>query len=165
MTTETWKALAEFPSYEVSDQGSVRRNGRVKHPRIDRKGYHQVTLWANSKSHKRMVSRLVAEAFIGPRPAGQVVRHKDGIKAHNHASNLQYGTPTENEADKATHGTALRGERHHQAKLTAPQVQAIRTRYVRNSRTHGTNALAREFGVTGALVHAVVTRKLWKELP
>lgn len=49
MTTETWKALAEFPSYEVSDQGRVRRNGRVKQPRIDRKGYYQVTLWANSK--------------------------------------------------------------------------------------------------------------------
>lgn len=110
MNKTDWKPIADFPGYEVSDDGRVRRGGLVKKPRVDRKGYLLVTLWRDHKPHTRQISRLVAQAFIGPRPDGQVVRHCNGDKADNAKGNLVYGTPTENEHDKRAHGTAPIGE-------------------------------------------------------
>ena len=38
------------------------------------------------------VHHVVAEAFLGPRPCGLVVRHMDGDRENNAASNLAYVT-------------------------------------------------------------------------
>lgn len=53
----------------------------------------------------RKVATLVAEAFIGPRPPGTVVRHDDGDHTNDAASNLIYGTVAENVKDTVRHGT------------------------------------------------------------
>lgn len=42
------------------------------------------------------VHTLVAEAFLGPRPEGMVVHHKDGNRDNCHLSNLEYVTLAEN---------------------------------------------------------------------
>ncbi|MDE1179449.1 NUMOD4 motif-containing HNH endonuclease [Paraburkholderia sp.] len=156
--------IAEFPQYEVSSFGRVRRGASIKKPRADRKGYLSVTLWSRQKPTKRALQRLVAAAFIGPRPDGMVVRHRNGINADNRHTNLVYGTATENEFDKIEHGTQLRGEKHHQAKLTEAQVFEIRRRFKRYDRRNGADALAREFGVTGTLIYYIVIGKLWSHL-
>jgi hypothetical protein len=161
---EQWKYAVGFPNYLVSDQG------RVNGPRgdvtqcIDRKGYRSVNLTADGKRVKRAVQRLVAEAFIGPRPAGCVVRHRDGDNSHNAATNLRYGTPTENEADKREHGTTLLGERHPAAKLNEEQVRAIRARCVLGTHANGASAIARELGVSHELVIKIARRQLWSHV-
>lgn len=157
-----WKPIEEFPGYEVSSNGDVRRGAHIKEVRFDRKGYRKVSLSRDGKSHTRLISRLVAAAFIGPRPAGQVVRHRDGQNGHDVATNLRYGTPSENELDKREHGTAPIGENHPAAKLTREQVAAIRARYRKNSHKDGCAAIARDYGVTGTLIHYIVIGKLWK---
>lgn len=58
------------------------------------------------------VGRWVAEAFIGPRPVGQQIRHLDGVRTNNAASNLSYGTAKQNIDDRAGHGTTAFGERN-----------------------------------------------------
>lgn len=160
MATEIWRQVAEFPAYDVSNAGRVRRGLRIKTPVADRKGYLSVSLWANQIVTKRTIARLVAAAFIGPRPTGYVVRHRDGIKAHNHASNLEYGTRIENEADKRRHGTVPLGEAHPAAILTAEKVQFIRQAY-----RHGLGrSLASQFGVQPETVYKIVHRKIWREV-
>lgn len=161
---EEWRLVVGFQGYEVSSLGRVRGPGGIKKPHRDRKGYLSVTLWIKQRRLKRAVQRLVAEAFIGPRTADCVVRHRNGVNDDNAATNLRYGTHAENEADKREHGTALFGEKHHQAKLTEAKVREIRRRFVHGSRSDGQQALAREFGVSNTLIRFVVTRKLWAHI-
>lgn len=161
---EEWREIPSWPGYEASSHGQIRSKSGIKTPFKDYKGYLRVKLWSNSKPRNMRVSGLVALAFHGPAPAGHVVRHRNGVNDDNRADNLRYGTRSENEQDKRTHGTALLGERHHQSKLTEADVAAIRARYVRGSREHGTTAMARDYGVSGVLVSRIVRRKNWTHI-
>lgn len=165
MTSILWKEVAGFKEYEVSEFGDVRRRGVVKKQMSDRKGYRWVSLWASSKSHTHYIAPLVAAAFIGPKPNGQQVRHKNGVKTDNHFTNLEYGTRSQNELDKRRHGTAPIGENHPAAKLTTEQVYEIRGSYIKGSRTHGCNALGKEYGVTGHMIYRIINRLAWSHLP
>ena len=51
-----------------------------------------------------MVHHLVAQAFIGDRPEGQLVLHWDDDKRNNNVENLRYGTHKENIADAYRNG-------------------------------------------------------------
>jgi hypothetical protein len=123
-----------------------------------------------------LVHRLVATAFLGPRPACMVVNHLDGNKTHNAAGNLEYTTY----AGNARHARAIglqapgrpmepreprpwaQGERHPQAKLTFGDVVEIR-------RLAGLGwpltDIAPVFGVTRAMVSLIVLRKKWRHVP
>lgn len=48
---------------------------------------------------------MVADAFIGPRPNGAVIRHLNGKANDNRPENLAYGTQAENVQDEVRHGT------------------------------------------------------------
>lgn len=113
---EMWLSIPEFPKYEVSDQGRVRRVapargatvGRVLKPRYNRRkdgfdeGYLYVRLSNGSRDHvKRMyVHHLVALVFLEDydfyRNAGWEIHHKDADTSHNAADNLEWVTPSEN---------------------------------------------------------------------
>lgn len=105
-----WKPVVGYEgSYEVSDSGDVRSldreivtsTGLVKHLRGRQlkpglsDGYPSVSLGSVSVR----VHRLVAAAFIGPRPPGQGVCHQNDIKTDNRCSNLRYGSQSENSQD------------------------------------------------------------------
>ena len=53
---------------------------------------------------KRRVAHLVAEAFLGDRPAGTVLRHLNDNPADNRVVNLAYGTHSENRYDSVHNG-------------------------------------------------------------
>ncbi|MDX3713446.1 HNH endonuclease signature motif containing protein [Streptomyces europaeiscabiei] len=57
--------------------------------------------------------QIVAAAFLGPRPDGHDVRHLDGNPLNSALSNLSYGTRSENELDKARHGTNPNARKTH----------------------------------------------------
>lgn len=111
---EVWKTIPEFPLYQVSDLGNVRRHpegptlrgslrGRVLKPGSDACGYQLVSLFRGGGTATRATRRvhvLVAQAFLGPRPPGHHVRHLDDVPDNNALSNLAYGTPAQNHQDK-----------------------------------------------------------------
>lgn len=167
--TERWLPVPGYEGYyEVSDRGSVRSVDRVTtHGRRRKsqpirgnyaKGYLLVQLNKDGEVRMAGVHTLVAAAFIGPRPDGLHVCHNDGQRDNNVLSNLRYGTPESNQADRKLHGTGCEGERNPIAKLTDEAVREIRL-----SAERGT-VLARRFGVSRHAVHLARARKSWRHL-
>lgn len=95
--------------YQVSNLGKVKSlpkirgngNGYIQEERIlksgiNTKGYLKVVLLNNKKRSDKLVSRLVAIAFI-PNPENKrTVNHKKGIIIDNRSSELEWATYSEN---------------------------------------------------------------------
>lgn len=104
-----WHALPSNPSYEISDTGLVRQKNRMVFNRgryynkpgslvkihRDPDGYCFVVLAHKGSNQKKFVHRLVAEAFIGPRPEDQTVDHINRVRDDNRVENLRYATASE----------------------------------------------------------------------
>ena len=151
--SEKWMTIPGYEKeYMISDKGKVksierrvlRKNGwpqtireRILKPYLDECGYPQVRL--RGKTFK--VHRLMANVFLGPRPSGFVVRHKDGNPQNNALVNLGYGTQSQNVLDCYEY----RGYISKNQKLKPGDVVEIRQRI--RSGESGT-ALAAEFSVS-----------------
>jgi hypothetical protein len=94
VTRETWRLCVRDPKYLVSDQGRVRRIGRLPlKPQRNTRGYLKVTL---SNRRQALVHTLVAEAFHGPRPLGHDCDHLNFDRHDNRAENLRWLRSAEN---------------------------------------------------------------------
>jgi len=102
---EAWRPVVGYePLYAVSDKGRVKRvatgkgsrEGHVLRPALNHKGYPMVGLSKAGKLRAFAVHTLVALAFLGPRPEGLQINHKNGRKNDNRVENLEYVTPREN---------------------------------------------------------------------
>lgn len=127
---EIWlPVLGHEGSYEVSSHGRVRSLDRevwFEETEIRRGHWHiyygrilkQSAITDAHKYHyiftdrrggeprrKRLVHQLVLEAFGGPRPEGMIARHLDDNPDNNHASNLAWGTYSDNLYDAIRNGT------------------------------------------------------------
>ena len=102
---EQWRSIPGFPRHMISSEGRVFswHSQKFLTPGIGSHGYLKLNLGFGKT---RLVHVLVAEAFLGPRPAGQVVRHRDDNRQNPRLANLKYGTYAENTQD------ALRSRRH-----------------------------------------------------
>ena len=96
-------------SWQVSSHGRVRSAaGRVTYGSLTYSGYRCLTI----ENKPCLVHRLVAAAFLGqpPCPKAWIVNHLDGDPSNNHANNLQYVTPAENQRHSfATNASRQRG--------------------------------------------------------
>lgn len=117
-TAETWRpVVGDLGPYEVSDRGRIRSTRTdpptIMRPFIDRNGYalHQLRNRGGRQQIRAHV--LVAAAFIGPRPAGLILRHLDGNPSNNTPRNLAYGTFSENQYDRVRHGTHPNANKTH----------------------------------------------------
>lgn len=141
---EIWKFIPGCPSVEISNYGRARCYLKLdigklfKYPRLGIKGRRQA------------VHRWVSELFLGPRPEGLVVNHKDGNPGNNHINNLEYITQKEN----------IRHGRH--AKLNPNLVRAIRTDFATLKVTK--RALAKKYGVTDHQIGVVVLGRQWEDV-
>ena len=116
---EEWRPVGGFPNYQVSSLGRIMSQWPNRKPRIlvgstnGRPGYRVVTLWAGDERTTRTVHRIVADAFLGLRPEGMEILHRDGDKRNNAVSNLRHGTKSENELDKVRHGVHRNAHKTH----------------------------------------------------
>lgn len=184
MESENWIPVVGFEGfYEVSDLGGVRSvtrevtqlgphgetvvrriNSRPLKPTPVDNGYSRVTLKAAALGIKLRycyVHRLVLEAFVGPCPEGQQVRHfPDGTRSNNRLSNLSWGTPKENQADRQVQGTAVNGDDCHLSKLTAEQATEVRRRLDSGERIRD---VARELGMSEGAIGHIKARRSWSK--
>lgn len=171
LADEIWRPVCEG-FYEVSDHGRVRRVKRPLHRgrgqvgrllaiQTRRDGYHVVPIWIHGKVKNHMVHRLVAEAFIGLRPDGLFVNHKDGVKKNNRPSNLEYVTNKQNQEHAALHGLSASGERNGSAKLTEEQVREIRVLLAKEMpKQH----IADQYGVARSTIGWIARGQTWKSM-
>ena len=121
-------------------------------------GYLAVELRRHDRAYPRYIHDLVCKAFIGDKPSGMTVNHKDGNKTNNHVSNLEYATPKEQSNHAKALGLLFVGERHPMAKLTAIDVQEIRI----------SPLTARELSVKYSISYPTIRRilrgDLWKDV-
>lgn len=135
----TWKEVKGYEDiYEVSDTGQIRRVGhrghgirllRVLSQCVDKTtGYPCLGLSSGGKTRRFMVHILVANAFLGVRPPGCEINHKDGDKTNPRADNLEYLPLKQHRNIHPLRGGALlKGEEKIQHKLTEQAVRDIRT--------------------------------------
>jgi hypothetical protein len=75
---------------------AVRYPGVLLRPSLSR-GYLKVGLTLNDGRQKTIrVHILVATAFLGARPEGLDINHRNGVKTDNRAINLEYISRSEN---------------------------------------------------------------------
>lgn len=174
MEPEIWKPVVGYEGlYEVSNLGRVKskiigprnKDGELILSGGDVRGYRQVILCKDGKHRSGLVHRLVALAFIGEPPDSRSeVNHKNFDKADNRPGNLEWLSSGDNNRHSAKVIPRLRGEEIAWSnKLTAEQVLEIRARYI--PQKVGINQLAREYGVSGPTIHAIIHRRKWAHLP
>lgn len=114
-----WKDIKGWP-YQVSEDGRIKSkerkvmstagynkttpypktvSERILKPSKTVNGYLFVTLCKNGVSKSKTIHVIVAAHFIGERPEGLCVLHKDDNKLNNHYSNLEYGSKAKNTQD------------------------------------------------------------------
>jgi len=166
--TEEWRTIPNYPAYEVSDQGRVRRllpakgaqPGRILKPKHKRGDNH---LYMDLQTHnivtRTAVARLMALAFKGPPPtARHQAAHWNGVHDDNDLPNIRWATAHENALDKHRHGTDRRGEKHPLCKLPETAIPVIRKR--RQSGEIFT-AIAADYPVSEATVRDICKRRRW----
>lgn len=170
---EEWREVVGTDgAYEVSSLGRLRSYKRkgagnktrktvpvVLTPSHDRKGYlmHQVS-YPTGNPNRCSLAKLVAEAFIGPRPPGLHVAHINGNKRDNRPENLKYCTAQENNLDRIVHHTMPCGPMHHQSKMTWKKVAELRRLYAQGE---SFSALGRIFGLHYTSAQAIALRRTW----
>lgn len=121
---EVWKDIQGYERfYQVSNLGRVKSldkttifnykdgrtetrlvKGRILKPLVNSSNRLQVSLSLNGKQKLFQIHVLVALAFIGSKPEGQIVRHLDDNPQNNKADNLAYGTIKDNMIDAYKNG-------------------------------------------------------------
>jgi hypothetical protein len=171
---EIWKDVSGYEGlYKVSDEGRVMciatcfRNvkpGNFLKTTPQKNGYGIVRLWKDKKPKSFYVHRLVAAAFLGECPPKHEVNHKNGLRLHNQAANLEYVTRSENNfhSYRVLHRqpAPTYGEKHHNAKLNQEKVGRMRYLFARLAYSYAD--LAREFHVHWTTARSVVNYETWK---
>jgi hypothetical protein len=112
--TEEWNPCVDFPHYEVSSLGRVRRSVMVRGKTpgliqvwIDRRGYPTVKLQRNGMAVKCYVHRLVGKAFYGLTDDAEIDH-----RFHDPSDNTQIRVVT-----RAQNVRNARGQRNHSSRF------------------------------------------------
>lgn len=182
MTADNLESLSEQelkpwpknPRYLVSNNGRVfskfshHRSGIIQHNppkeltrRIGTAGYWVVfPMFERGKQRCQFCHRMVLEAWVGECPRGLQCAHMDGTRTNCTLENLRWVSPAENMFHQRQHGTALLGERNHNAKLT--DAQAIAVVAMRHA-GFGPKQISGLFGITRQSVQQIVRGEKYGE--
>jgi hypothetical protein len=129
---------------------------------LDGNGYGRFWLDGRTQSAHRVAWMLEH----GPIPDDRQVLHRCNQPICVNVEHLSLGTHGENMDYRNSLGRQARprGERNGQAKLTEAQVLEIRREYVSGSRTHGTVALGRRYGVNRVNIWRILAGQTWAAL-
>jgi hypothetical protein len=154
-----WVTLKEYPHYEISSSGDIKRNGRILKYWVTRNGYCQVHLSINGKTIGKTIHTLVAEAFLNKSGNKNQVNHINGIKTDNRVENLEWCTCSEN--IKHSFDLRLRFPTV-KPKLTKEMVLEIRKKYVKSK--YGVPKIAKEYNMSNGAIQGIIKKTTWKNV-
>lgn len=139
---EFWLDVIDFPNYQVSSNGRVKKKEcviinandvrfrykeKILKPELV-KGYHRYT-FSDSNNQKRLLAhRLVAIHFIDNKYQKKCVNHKNGNKLDNSIDNLEWSTYSENER----HSYDTLNKINHNRKLSPAEIDDVVKNTVKN---------------------------------
>lgn len=111
-----------------------------------------------------LAARVAYQAFVGPIPEGMLACHKCDTPLCVNPAHLFLGTHQDNKDDCVAKNRQARnrGEKGSRAVLTNEQVRAIRAIHRRGGIS--TEAIGREFGVSGRQIRYIVSREQWAHI-
>ncbi len=166
---EEWREAPQFPEYEVSNMGQVRRSvtgsinpGSVVKQQIGRAGYFCVYLFptpriGGTRRICKNVHLLVLKAFKGNPPPDHEANHKNGKKTDPSLGNLEWVTSSENK--KHAYATGLRKPTRH---LKEGEVWLIRKLLA--SKKVSQEIIAKMFKIHQVTVSEIKLQKIWREV-
>jgi len=125
----------------------------------DKDGYGSIRPDPYSHTRTHRFSWMITYGNI---PDGLQVLHKCDNPPCCNPKHLFLGTTQENTKDRDNKGRGIKGEGHHQHRLTNEQVDYIREHYLRDVKTRD---LATMFGVSTTTIYNVAKRLQWKWRP
>jgi len=160
---EIWKKIQEYPKYEISNLGRIRKNNYIKKRILD-SGYYRVHLSKNNKQKTLYVHVLLATTFIKEIPKNYIVNHKDGNKLNNNLSNLEIITKKENVKHAYKNGLihTRKGENHQNSKLKKDDI--IEILRLRNIEKLTQQKIADKFNISREHARAIINNKKWKHI-
>lgn len=160
---EIWRVITDFPKYEISSHGRVRRLGcsEALIPAWTY-GYAHVSLCHQEGTKTRRVHRLVADSFLGAPPfEGAILAHNDGDKTNNRADNIRWASLAENQEDRRRHGTKTCGSAVKGAKLHEDDIPKIRERLMRGETCAD---IGKSYGVSTSTISLIQRGKIWRHV-
>lgn len=165
--SEIWKDIIGYEGYyRISTFGRVRSliyyhgsNNRILKQWSTPNGYLQVELCKRGCRKSYNVHRLVLGAFMGQCPDKYQCRHLDGNCRNNNLVNLQWGTASENSADRIIHGTVSYGMDHPNSKLIDDDIREIR---LLSGKGISQRQLSRIFNISRSTVSSILKGETWK---
>jgi hypothetical protein len=165
-----WLPLPGYEGiYSVSDAGDVMSMNyagtgmmQLLTPnKVIRGGYWRVSLFKDHKQKTSYIHSLVMLTFVGPRPKGLQINHKNADKRDNRLCNLEYCTALENKHHAMNMGLWSHSESNGGAKLTNDQVEQIKLKLASGIKRI---QIAKEYGVHRATIYRIEHGKLWLSL-
>jgi hypothetical protein len=117
------------------------------------------TVYDPSLKQNQYIHVVACTLAHGPKPEGLEVRHSCRVKDCFWAEHLCWGTHVQNIEDKRRDGTIWRSTLHPHAKLSPDEVREIRQRYAAGGVS--TRGLAKQYGLSGSYVSAIIRREKW----
>lgn len=126
---------------------------------VQSSGYASVALCVKGKKTKKLVHRLVAEAFLSNPESKPCVHHKDGNRLNNHVENLEWCTYKENNHESIKAGRWKQfGEKHPHTTISKKDVVNIRTSEMSQKK------LAQKYGVSQGTISNIKRKITWKHV-
>ena len=164
---EIWKSYPYIAGIEVSTLGRVRTidrvvssekgtqfvKGRILKPQDNGTGYLRVDVSIDGKRVKKLVHRLIAQAFIPNPEELPQINHKDSDPTNNNISNLEWCTASYNRRYQEKYGVS-------RTEAVGHPLFAINLDTQEMSRFSSQHEAGRALGVYQANINSVIKGKL-----
>jgi len=182
MMEEQWKDVVGYEGiYRVSNMGRIKSLSRKVDHEYSKKifikerilkgwlinsGYFSIGLSKDGYNSKKLIHRIVAEAFITNPENKPEINHKNGIKTDNRVENLEWCSSSHNKLHSFKMGLSpkpkRKGEKNGRSKLTKNDVLQIRSIYPQGWLTQ--QEIADAYDVTQVHISRILLRKIWTHI-
>lgn len=155
-----WRQIPGYEFiYSISEFGDVKKESKNKLliPQLKNNGYFQIGISKSGSQRYFSIHSLVAASFLGVRPDGYEINHKDTNRQNNHYSNLEYVTKKGNAQHAVMMGRYERCSKHSSAKLDEIKVKETREEYLKGNTT--LKNLAEKYSVTFGAIAKVIKHR------